>query len=131
ALVEGGYGEVVNLFQSLLKSYAYGDILLLAPTWYTINAIKKEMPHEVQKNISSSKDLVLNKSIFTTYHSSKGIEAKVAIVVDFEKIEDRKLIYVAATRASHKLFLHTKNIHKSLIKEELYEVLEKNLALVG
>ncbi|CAA6816618.1 MAG: DNA helicase, partial [uncultured Sulfurovum sp.] len=42
ALVEGGYGEVVNLFQSLLKSYAYGDILLLAPTWYTINAIKKE-----------------------------------------------------------------------------------------
>lgn len=122
-LLEGGYGEVVHLFQTLLKSYEYGDILLLAPTWYTINTIKKEMPYEMQKNISSSKDLVLNKSIFTTYHSSKGIEAKVAIVVDFEKIEDRKLIYVASTRASHKLFLHTNNIDKSPIKEELYDML--------
>jgi len=130
-LLEGGYGEVVHLFQTLLESYEYGDILLLAPTWYTINAIKKEMPHEVQKNISSSKDFVLNKSIFTTYHSSKGIEAKVAIVVDFEQIKDRKLIYVATTRASHKLFLHTQNIDKSLIKEELYEVLEQNLSLIS
>jgi len=129
-LIEGDYGGLVHLFQELLKSYAYQDILLLAPTWYTINAIKKKLPHEVQKNISSSKDLVLNKSIFTTYHSAKGIEAKVAIVVDFEKIEDRKLIYVAATRASYKLFLHTQNIDKSLIKEELYEELEKNVALV-
>jgi len=130
ALVEGDYSEVVHLFQTLLESYKYEDILLLAPTWYTINTIKKQMPYEMQKNISSSKDLVLNKSIFTTYHSSKGIEAKVAIVVDFEKIEDRKLIYVATTRASHKLFLHTQNIDKSLIKEELYEVLETNLVSV-
>ena len=130
-LIEGSYEEIAKVFERLLKTYDYADILLLAPTWQTINNIKKQIPYDLQNKIVSSKDIALNKSIFTTYHSSKGIEAKVAIVVDFEKIKDRKLIYVAVTRASHKLLLHTQNIEKSLIQEELYEMLEKDLSSVA
>jgi superfamily I DNA/RNA helicase len=72
----------------------------------------------------------MNKSekyIFTTYHSSKGIEAKVTIVVDIDKIEERKLLYVASTRASSKLILHSEKIENSMIGNEVYKML--NLAL--
>ncbi len=48
----------------------------------------------MQSDIISSRDIVEDKAIFTTYHSSKGIESKVVVVVDADRVENRKLLYV-------------------------------------
>jgi len=122
-LLEGDYQDIVTLIEHLLENYRYEDILLLAPTWQSLNHLKRKLPHEIQHHIVSSKTLQDNKAIFTTYHSSKGIESKVTIVVDIEKIKERKLLYVAATRASNKLILHTQNLAQSSIAQEISEIL--------
>ncbi|CAA6802416.1 MAG: DNA helicase [uncultured Sulfurovum sp.] len=126
-LLETNYQGVAKAFEKLLEEYDYADILLLAPTWNNINRIKQNLPYEVQQKISSSKELERKKAIFTTYHSSKGIEAKVAIVVDIDKIRERKLLYVASTRASAKLILHSQNIENSMIGNEVYKMLNLEL----
>jgi superfamily I DNA/RNA helicase len=123
-LFEDGYDELVQVFESLLKTYNPEEILLLAPTWKSLNSIKNRVTPTLQPQIVSTKDIVGNKALFMTYHSSKGIEAKIAIIVDFDEIKDNKLLYVALTRASHKLILHTQNFKKSSIKEELSEMLD-------
>ncbi|MBQ8993184.1 MAG: ATP-binding domain-containing protein, partial [Turicibacter sp.] len=55
--------------------------------------------------------------IITTYHSSKGLEAPVVFMVEVDKVYvgeldseqlKRKLIYVAMTRASEKLYISSK-----------------------
>ena len=84
------------------------------------------LPFEIQKNIISTKDINENKMIFSTYHSSKGIEAKVTLVVDIDKIKERKLIYVALTRASHKVVLHSQNFDRSSISQEIYNIMISN-----
>ena len=123
-LLETDYRGVAQVYESLLEKYEYSDILLLAPSWYGVNAIKKGLAYDVQKHINSSKELFENKSIFTTYHSSKGIEAKVTIVVDIDKVKERKLLYVASTRASEKLIIHSQNIQRSIIAKEISEILD-------
>jgi ATP-dependent exoDNAse (exonuclease V) beta subunit len=47
-----------------------------------------------------------NKIIITTFHSSKGLENKVCIMVNTDKIDDKKLLYVGMTRASQRLCIH-------------------------
>lgn len=123
-LLEDGYDTLVQRFEAFLKRYEPEEILLLAPTWKSLNAIKNRVSPKLQTQIVSTKDIVANKALFMTYHSSKGIEAKVAIIVDFDEIQDNKLLYVALTRASHKLILHTQNFEKSSVKEELSEMLD-------
>ncbi|NOZ90029.1 MAG: AAA family ATPase [Epsilonproteobacteria bacterium] len=120
---------IVQRVQKLFEQYSYSDILLLAPTWKRVNSIKRALPIELQYNIVSSKDIVPNKANFTTYHSAKGIESKVAIVIDIDKIKDRKLIYVASTRAYSKLILHAVDFKTTRIGEEIigYEAFEELL----
>jgi len=124
-LLEERYLSISKLFQQLLGEYEYEDILLLAPTWQMVNAIKRTLPYEIQQHIISSKVLKEKKSIFTTYHSSKGIESKVTIVVNPERIEERKLLYVAVTRASHRLIIYTENSHDNIISSEFYRLQER------
>ena len=124
-LLESNNHGIVQKFQELLKSYSYSEILLLAPTWNRVNNIKRELPIEIQYNIISSKEISENKTIFTTYHSAKGIEAKVAIVIDVDKITDRKLLYVASTRASSKLILHGVKLKNSQMGNEIFKILQK------
>ena len=56
--------------------------------------------------------------ILTTYHSSKGLESKVAVLADVDGVarlgyqgltetRKRKLVYVGLTRASEKLLIHS------------------------
>ncbi|MDQ7085198.1 MAG: UvrD-helicase domain-containing protein [Sulfurovum sp.] len=123
-LLEGNYQEVAQKFESLLVEYEPKDILLLASSWYGVNTVKKYLSHELQQQVNSSKDMAVNKATFTTYHSAKGIEAKVAIVVDIDKVKERKLLYVASTRASCKLILHSQNITNSVIGKEVLEILQ-------
>ncbi|RUM70418.1 MAG: hypothetical protein DSZ07_02490 [Sulfurovum sp.] len=129
-IIQSNYKNLSTIIENLLEKYNYNDILLLAPTWSSINNIKVLLPYEIQKNIISSKDINENKMIFSTYHSSKGIEAKVALVVDIDKVQERKLIYVALTRASHKVILHSQNFDRSYISKEIYNLIDdRNLAI--
>ena len=123
-LLKSDYKGIAELFQTLLKSYTYKDILLLAPTWAKVNMIKRFLPQNIQVNINSTKNISSDKSIFTTYHSAKGIEAKVAIIIDIQSIKERKLLYVASTRASVKLILHIpKNQENTLFSQEICDLL--------
>ena len=126
-LIESNYQNISIIIQNLLKEYNYSDILLLAPTWKIVNDIKILLPQEIQKNTISTKEINQNKMIFSTYHSSKGIEAKVALVVDIDKIKDRKLLYVASTRASHKLFIHSQNFNHSFISQEIFDIVNNQI----
>lgn len=126
-LIELNYQEISIIIQDLLKEYNYSDILLLAPTWRIVNDIKILLPAEIQKNTISTKDINQNKMIFSTYHSSKGIEAKVALVVDIDKIKDRKLLYVASTRASHKLLIHSQDFSLTLISQEIFDIVDNQI----
>ena len=122
-LIQGDYQDISFYIQSLLKEkYNYKDILLLAPTKKTIDKIKTLLAPDIQKNINNTLKINENKMIFTTFHSSKGIESKITIAIDIDKIEDRKLLYVVSTRASHKLILHSFDFDKSEISKELKEI---------
>ncbi|WP_370574610.1 ATP-binding domain-containing protein [Methanomethylovorans sp.] len=60
---------------------------------------------------------LLNKLIITTYHSSKGLENNVCILLNIDWLDNRKLIYVGLTRASEKLYVHSReqgNVFKEL-----------------
>ena len=123
-VLESDYWGVAQKYLSLLDNYKYEDVLVIAPCWSSINTLKRTLPYDVQKNVVSSKDLREKKSLFTTYHSSKGIESKVAIIVDIDKIDDLKLIYVSITRASSKLIIHGENLKNSLIYDNLSKFMD-------
>ena len=75
--------------------------------------------------------------ILTTYHSSKGLEAKVVFLTGIDKIyvgEDmndqikRKLLYVGMTRASEKLYIHSTSSDQGKYLTELKKLIKgKNL----
>ncbi len=126
-LIEGDYEDISEYIQYLLKNkFSYKDILLLAPTKRIIEKVKTLLPINIQKNVITSKEAVNDKMIFSTYHSAKGIESKITIVVDTDKIEDRKLLYVASTRASHKLILHSFDFEKSEISKNIKEIAKEH-----
>ncbi len=122
-LIEGDYEDIAQYIQYLLdKNFSYSDILVLAPAKRIMNKVKSLLPLNIQKNIITSKDICDDKMIFSTYHSSKGIESKITIVIDIDKIEDRKLLYVVSTRASYKLVLHSFDFEKSEISKDVKEI---------
>jgi len=126
-IIESDYKGIADKFINLLKEYEYKDIMLLAPSWYKIKVIKESLSYEIQQNIVSNKeDNAIDKSIFTTYHSSKGIEAKVAIVVDIHLMKERKLLYVASTRASSKLILHLSKQSKNNFIDEVLNLVSSS-----
>jgi hypothetical protein len=120
-LLHSNYQGVANTFMELLDAYDYEDILLLAPSWAILHIIRSHLSYETQKHIATSKKITPQKSNFTTYYSSKGIECKVAIVVDIDQINERKLLYVASTRASSRLILHLQRDKKSPLSDEVEE----------
>ena len=72
-----------------------------------------------------------NNIILTTYHSSKGLEAKVVILTTIDSIytgddcDDhfkRKVAYVGITRASEKLFIFSKYGEEGPLLNELKEL---------
>lgn len=127
-ILEGNDLKIIQKIQELFESYSAQEILLLAPTWNRVNKIKSALPSKIQEQIISSKEILNNHSIFTTYHSSKGIESKVVIVIDADKIQERKLLYVASTRASSKLILHGISFKNTSIGEEIIKILDMKCA---
>lgn len=118
-LVEGNYFSVIEILKSLLKIYKSSDILILANSWKSANNFYELLPYEI-KNISAVKKEVLENILsITTYHSSKGLESKAVIILDIDMISDKKLAYVAMTRASEKLIIHSNDFDSKLLTQEI------------
>jgi hypothetical protein len=76
----------------------------------------------------ASKEIEPNKMTITTYHSSKGLECKVCILVNVDCLIDKKLVYVGMTRASEKLCIHSFSHSGGKIFKELLSCYEEMIA---
>lgn len=121
------FKEIVSL---LRRGYSPDDFFILtaslksprSPARILDNIIKTHRPDipifaSNNDNEVISQDLIKNKMVITTFHQSKGLERKIAIVLNFDesyfqfyKKENNPLVcpnelYVATTRASEQLIL--------------------------
>ena len=56
-----------------------------------------------------------------TIHSSKGLESRICIMANADGITELKLLYVAMTRASQRLYIHAFNFANSTIAQKIKE----------
>lgn len=116
--IEGQFSEVVNTISSLLnEGYLYADILILANTWQEAKRFYEYFPPYLKEKSKVLKNVEENILNITTYHSSKGLESRVVILLNVDTINERKLLYVGTTRASDKLFIHASSFDKGVGKE--------------
>jgi hypothetical protein len=66
----------------------------------------------------------------TTYHSSKGLECKVCILLNVDNLCDKKLLYVGMTRASKKLCIHSFSSGGGKVFKELLSCYNEMIAPV-
>ncbi|EGR3358673.1 hypothetical protein DMJ17_11895 [Vibrio parahaemolyticus] len=70
----------------------------------------RSLPTNINMKFESGKEPSKGKGLITTYHSSKGLEAKYCILYKVDKFEvqrnNRTLMYVGMTRASEKLIVN-------------------------
>lgn len=125
--IKGDFKVINDLLEGLLKNPQYNpeDILVLFPSNWLRDNLYKFLNRELKSNSIASKNVVENKMNFVTYHSAKGIEAKICVLVDVDKVEDKKLLYVGMTRASEKLIIHSPNPNGGSVFNELLECYNK------
>jgi len=122
-LISGDYSQVFSILHDLLFKVGieHHQILILANNWNDANKFHNNLSPEIKRVSKVCKDVVDGKMIITTYHSSKGLENKICILLNTEKISSKKLLYVGMTRASERLYIHATSFLKGeipmLIKE--------------
>lgn len=86
------------------------DILVLCHSKYEIEHLMNTVNTDIKRQTVTGKVPIENKIHLTTYHSSKGLEAKYCILCSVEKFNldklSRTLMYVGMTRASDRLTIH-------------------------
>ncbi len=119
--VEGGYDSIAELLHQLIYVVGYKpeDILILAPRWDDANNLYAVLSDEIKENCRVIKDVIEKVLIITTYYSSKGIESRICILLNIERIDDLKLIYVGMTRASERLYIHSNDFRSNTIANKL------------
>ncbi len=107
--------NIINKLTKLLQMYRRNEILILIDSKYKAEKFMRELPTEIRQVLLFQKEIIDDtKTTITTYHSSKGLEAKVVIILNINDIKDKKLAYVAMTRASEKLIIHALNFNEGL-----------------
>jgi len=113
--IEGQFEKVVKTIGELLtEGYNFSDILILVNTRKEGKRFYSYLPpylKEKAKVLKNVEDGVMN---ITTYHSSKGLENKIAMLLNVDAIHEKKLLYVGTTRASEKLYLHSSSFKKGV-----------------
>jgi hypothetical protein len=119
--IKGDFKVINDLLEDLIKNPQYNpeDILVLFPSNWLRDNLYKFLNNNLKSNSIASKNIVENKMNFVTYHSAKGIESKICVLVDVDKVEDKKLLYVGMTRASEKLIIHSPNPDGGAVFNEL------------
>lgn len=138
--VEGSYYQVGEEVNNLIKykNYTKEDFLILCHTKKQLNELKEAMPKELKGyvyDISANK--ISGGIAATTYHSAKGLEAKIAILMDVDQFKgaignkeemiSRKLLYVGMTRASEILVLHGNTSYSKSYYSEIKHLMNTNL----
>lgn len=108
AFLQGGHEAIIEHIRQLLAKGGYNpqDVLVLCPTHDVAESLFEAMPHHIKKVSKHSKDVDEETLVVTTYHSAKGLERKVVVLVNLDAVRDPRLVYVGMTRASDSLYIH-------------------------
>jgi hypothetical protein len=119
--IEGGPSTISDLLHNLLNivGYRYDDIMILFPTLKSAQQFYAALPQQIQSNSKVTKEIIEKTLIITTYHSSKGLESRICIMANADAITDLKLLYVAMTRASQRLYIHAFAFSNSTIAQKI------------
>lgn len=125
-ILKRGYEEVVDVIDNLLHTVGYNpeDILVLGFHKKNCEMFLNMLPPHIKRNSLFSKDIVDDNLVITTYHSSKGLESKICIMLDFHKLDSRKLAYVGMTRASEKIYIQASNFSTKNFATEILEMIK-------
>lgn len=129
SFIENGYREGIEILKNLIfeKEYNPEEILVLLPKLGSCDRFFQFLPRELQDRCTVSKNIRENLFPITTYHSAKGIEAKICILLDFDQLENKKLAYVGITRASEHVFIHSDDYLSQNFATELYKNLKEEV----
>jgi len=105
----GNHKNINGILLDLLNNnYNPEDILVLGPSHKGNEMLYRNLDNSIKHVAKVSKKFDENKLLITTYHSSKGLENKVCILLNIDRLADNKrLIYVGLTRASERLYIHS------------------------
>lgn len=122
--------NIIFLIKKLLKKYRSQEIAILYRNHYRSIKIKQLL---LNSYINIDNNNFIN---MLTFHQSKGLEFKVVIIIGLEsdiipsihtkkiseKYEERRLLFVAITRAQDKLYItcSKKNIQNYIVKESSF-----------
>lgn len=140
--IDGDYSQIVSCINNLINryNYSYNDILIVCNYKLDYERLKDILPTNVRYNtrfVKGAKDSEMKTCLLgSTYHSSKGLEAKAVILVDVDKfteqidkdkeIMDRKLLYVGMTRASERLIIHASNLNRESFANTIRNLYEED-----
>lgn len=137
--ISGNYAIIGEKINELKKQgYKNEDFLILAASKNICLNIKSKSLELIKYEMEFVKDLdnsnIQDNIILTTYHSSKGLEAKVVFLTTIDGIYSRndtggklkrKTAYVGITRAAEKLYVHSGVSDKGELITELKEIYNK------
>lgn len=146
--IEGDYDSIVSYINELINdcNYNYNDILLVCHNHKPdCQKLQNMLPSNIKCNtrfVKDAKNSEMKTCLLTsTYYSSKGLEAKVVILVDVDKfteqldkdkeIKDRKLLYVGMTRASEKLVMHARNFNEESFANTIRNLKEEDFVFAN
>lgn len=122
--IEGDYQHIAHLLDNLLLTgnFKSDDILILCHDKFSAEKVHSSLSEKTKSQVIVSNKPVEGKTTITTYHSAKGLEALICIMVDTDRfplqksdsneILQRKLFYVGMTRASQYLYLHANSFNE-------------------
>ncbi|HII01136.1 TPA: UvrD-helicase domain-containing protein [Methanosarcinaceae archaeon] len=124
--LEGGFEVINDVLNKVLLDMRYDpeDVLVLAPTHADAERLYFKLDPFLKSKSIITKDIVPGKIIITTYHSSKGLECKVCVLLNVNKLnvnkaQDKKLLYVGMTRASQRLYIHARDFESESFARQL------------
>jgi hypothetical protein len=127
--INGGFSTINGYFKSLFnQKYKPEDILVLVPNSKGPNnkdEVYQKLDDQLKLISIASKEIEPNKMTITTYHSSKGLECKVCILLNVDNLRDKKLLYVGMTRASERLCIHSFSLGGGKTFKELLSCYEE------
>lgn len=135
--ITGNFSMIGDKIIELKKiGYKNEDFLILAGTRSLCEEIKNSCSERIRYEMQYVWDLdsnnIRDNIVVTTYHSSKGLEAKVVFLTtidsiyngnDIENQMKRKTVYVGMTRASEKLYIHSRLNKSGELSREIRNLL--------
>jgi hypothetical protein len=131
--ISGGMDPINRYLSDIFLNQRYNpeDVLVLVPNSKGPNnkdEIYQKLDDQLKLISIASKEIEPNKMTITTYHSSKGLECKVCLLLNIDNLSDKKLVYVGMTRASEKLCIHSCSHGGGEIFKELLSCYEETSA---